>query len=339
MTSVDSSTLKLNPPPVERISWLDYAKGIGIFLVVLGHDLRGLITSSVLQPSAFLSSIDEWIYAFHMPLFFFISGLFIERAAAKPLQSFLSIKFKTIVYPYFVWSILQEFLRLLSGNPTEAMSNIWQILYHPVKQFWFLYVLFILSCAYALLRRYRVSTNVFFFICILLYGAHVWNINFGPWGVVYMTRLNAIYFGMGAFVAQTGLLNRSPPPPKVLLGSAIAGFTAITIAVLLHLTKIPLIAPLLATSGILASFALAQWLAHYAPQGFLKTWGFLSLQIFVAHSLFSAIARLFLQKVHADPALHVVLETAAGIYGAIALYWICNKLKFPYAFTLRPAKT
>ena len=46
----------------KRIEWLDIAKGITIILMVLGH-------SSIPKP------ISNWIWSFHMPLFFFASGI------------------------------------------------------------------------------------------------------------------------------------------------------------------------------------------------------------------------------------------------------------------------
>lgn len=46
---------------MKRLKWIDVLKGIGMYLVILGHThfaSRGVI------------------YAFHMPLFFLISGMF-----------------------------------------------------------------------------------------------------------------------------------------------------------------------------------------------------------------------------------------------------------------------
>lgn len=48
-----------------RLSWLDIMKGIGIILVV-GH-----ISSNKI--------IFNWLYSFHMPLFFFAAGWYIKR--------------------------------------------------------------------------------------------------------------------------------------------------------------------------------------------------------------------------------------------------------------------
>jgi len=62
---------------LERI---DSAKGVGIVLVVIGHAWRGLQTAGLIDNPALYGRIDTAIYAFHMPLVFFLSGLVRERA-------------------------------------------------------------------------------------------------------------------------------------------------------------------------------------------------------------------------------------------------------------------
>ena len=47
---------------IKRIDYLDYTKGFGILLVILGH---------IYDAS---NPIKIWLYSFHMPLFFIISG-------------------------------------------------------------------------------------------------------------------------------------------------------------------------------------------------------------------------------------------------------------------------
>ena len=52
-----------------RILWVDAARGIGMMLVVLGHAI-----SDTTMDNPLLSRLFYFIYSFHMPLFFFISG-------------------------------------------------------------------------------------------------------------------------------------------------------------------------------------------------------------------------------------------------------------------------
>src|SRR6266511_3040172 len=89
-----------------RIDWVDAAKGFGIILVVVGHAIRGLLEARILTETASVQYVDTWIYSFHMPLFFFLTGLFIARSAEKKtLPHFIFDKVATLAYPYFVWSI------------------------------------------------------------------------------------------------------------------------------------------------------------------------------------------------------------------------------------------
>jgi fucose 4-O-acetylase-like acetyltransferase len=325
----------------ERVNWLDYAKGIGIFWVVLGHTLRGL-NDAVLPPSPLLEAIDQWIYAFHMPLFFFISGLLAERLAVKSLRQIIINRLQMIVYPYIIWSVLQEILRSITGSRTEPIADLWQIVYQPMMQFWFLYVLAIASLAYALLRKSHLPPSGFFILSLLLYLAHCQSINFGDWGVLYMVRMNLLYFGLGAAVNQTNwLVSLEKLSSLLLLSLTLGGFVLIALAVMLGIAEKLEIVPILATVGIGATCALARWLDRWGEgwmNRILREWGMLSLQIFVAHTIFSAIARTLLLKLQAPPALHILLGTAVGIYGSIWLYRLCQRLNFPYAFSLRPVR-
>lgn len=55
----------------DRIIWIDNAKAIAILLVVVGH-----IIQFMYSPEGFDQNIVfRYIYAFHMPLFFLLSGL------------------------------------------------------------------------------------------------------------------------------------------------------------------------------------------------------------------------------------------------------------------------
>lgn len=78
-----------------RSTWIDAAKGAGILLIFLGH-----IWSTV-TPSA----VYVWIYAFHVPLFFFVSGLTLKPGAG-PLGALAGKKIRTLVVPYLWYAFL-----------------------------------------------------------------------------------------------------------------------------------------------------------------------------------------------------------------------------------------
>lgn len=98
-----------------RIIWVDIAKGIGILLVLIGH----------ISQNQYISS---FIYCFHMPLFFIISGyLYSDK------QHYVKKKIKSILIPYLFfaiisflyWYIIERNLRGQDINPLNSFLNIW----------------------------------------------------------------------------------------------------------------------------------------------------------------------------------------------------------------------
>jgi fucose 4-O-acetylase-like acetyltransferase len=72
----------------KRIGYIDIAKGLGILVIVLAHnDLAG-----------YHPTLHKFIYAFHIPLFFFLSGMFFrpERTFGETLRR----RFNTLLKPY-----------------------------------------------------------------------------------------------------------------------------------------------------------------------------------------------------------------------------------------------
>ncbi|HCB1938448.1 TPA: acyltransferase family protein, partial [Klebsiella pneumoniae] len=173
-----------------RESWVDYAKGIGILLVVFGHVNRGLQAAGIIMPSKLYHLVDSIIYSFHMPLFFFLSGLFFIKSIEKKGKLLLFIdKFKTIAYPYLVWSLLQGTIEVLLSRFTNSKTSFTDLLMlfsHPRAQFWFLYALlmiFVLSIIIYSKRFFERGIIVLFviFSCVYIYSdkiGTVYNINY-----------------------------------------------------------------------------------------------------------------------------------------------------------------
>lgn len=92
-----------------RDSTLDIAKGLGIFLVVLGH------------LTTFKSPLYVGIYHFHMPLFFFISGMFFKYTTLKEC---IVKKGKRLLLPYlFYW----VFSRIVDYFGNGLVTHNWNV--------------------------------------------------------------------------------------------------------------------------------------------------------------------------------------------------------------------
>ncbi len=156
----------------ERNVWVDYAKAIGIILVVYGHVARGVFNAGLPMDEGEFVLVDSIIYSFHMPLFFFLSGLFFFDSLQKRGRGGLIInKVDTIVYPFIVWSLLQGLFEVVLSNYTNGqvtLTEVFSLLWMPRAQFWFLYALFLVFLVCTFL--YAKADRRYFLPFVVLFG-------------------------------------------------------------------------------------------------------------------------------------------------------------------------
>ena len=134
----------------KRIAYLDIARGIGMILVVMGH------------VEYVNSTLRQFISAFHMPLFFLISGILIwERQEEKRnLQELIKHKLRSIMLPYAVFSLL-SFVVEGSRIAIKGLAQ-WHIVFRQLYQslclqgvstLWFLPALFMSELLFVGIRK------------------------------------------------------------------------------------------------------------------------------------------------------------------------------------------
>lgn len=129
---------------MRRSDMIDVAKGIGILSVVWAH-AKG--------------PYSGYIYQFHMPLFFLLSGYLYSRR--KPVGAYAAGKFKTLYLPFVVWNIAFTLMKAFTGlqkfSRSGLVREIGKILLTLSKDgrflgaTWFLGALFAVSVLYRLL--------------------------------------------------------------------------------------------------------------------------------------------------------------------------------------------
>lgn len=77
--------------------WVDFLKGLAIILVVIGHNAN--------------DDIKEFIYSFHMPLFFIMSGFLFSP---KPIKQYFRKSVKRLVIPYIAFMIVIAMPQIIS---------------------------------------------------------------------------------------------------------------------------------------------------------------------------------------------------------------------------------
>jgi fucose 4-O-acetylase-like acetyltransferase len=161
-----------------RNSTIDAMRGVGIFLVVVGH--VGLLPD-------FLKSL---IYGFHMPFFFILSGyLFNEKKhTSLAWKQFFRARFNRLCIPAIVIGLscaipsiyfgqtdsLDLFFRRLVGVLYPIPSKTSTFNCTPI---WFLYCLFSVEIIYFTLskycRKWRLLVVLVLFVVGVLIGVHV----------------------------------------------------------------------------------------------------------------------------------------------------------------------
>ena len=159
----------------KRVAYVDIAKGIGIILVVMGHNDFALIS-----PFA-----HKLIYSFHMPMFFFMSGMFFKPDI--PFWTFARQRFNRVLRP-FLFMILFIFFTSISFSKVsivEASRRLVKAMYGSGQyldwvQFWFLPHLFVVGLfAYLFVRAIHqpLLFRMRWAILVVLYVIGVFSIN------------------------------------------------------------------------------------------------------------------------------------------------------------------
>ena len=179
---------------------LDIAKGIGILLVALGH------CPQVWTP------VKQWIYSFHVPLFFLLSGMVWDRASHEESgffnYAFLRKKALRLLVPGFLWGIAYMVARAVVSRSFKPESLGW-LLYNTessiskagsLTPLWFLSCMFVTACLFELLQGFfckkRLSNWILFGLS-LVFGAlglflpvldlgYPWNVDIAMLGLALM---------------------------------------------------------------------------------------------------------------------------------------------------------
>lgn len=189
----------------EKIGYIATARCIGILLVVYGHSFP----FDVYIPPV-LGNTVPFIYAFHMPLFIFLSGYLLTRNT-RPTVEYICRRGSRLLVPYFALSVaaflpkvlIQQFL-----NDTVELS-LWYLLKTELiprdniwGHFWYIPVVFFLGSLGVIMQQMvhkhsAAGWTVLAATYILLFLPETTN-----WFAIEDMRKTAFYFALGMVVAN-----------------------------------------------------------------------------------------------------------------------------------------
>ncbi|MBW8780611.1 MAG: acyltransferase family protein [Verrucomicrobia bacterium] len=181
---------------MKRNEFLDFAKGILIILVPVGHALQ----YAVYQNQDFFSDpFFKAIYMFHMPLFMGIAGFLSHAGMEKnPPGKFMRARAQTYLVPILAWAVLYQVILFicLGGHGWSAFPKAF------VREFlsglWFLWAL--VGCL-AMTAAARAFGRYFWAVYALMFCG----ILFLPdTGILYLFKYMVPYFQAGYLLAALG---------------------------------------------------------------------------------------------------------------------------------------
>lgn len=196
---------------IKRNNTFDIMKGIGMLLVIIGH-------------CWFPLPIRSFIFTFHMPLFFFVSGYFFREKNPKDL---LLNDFKRLLIPYFItctiligigsvqdivikqWSETPKWLIATLWGSGSTRSNALGAKLPSIGAVWFLLALFI--CRNAFNYLYSLGYKYFntLYITLAILATIFCNFIYLPWSI--LQGLSAmLFYGIGWNVYRFKLLVNKP---------------------------------------------------------------------------------------------------------------------------------
>lgn len=136
----------------KRLDYIDLAKCFGMLAIIWGHIIHEGWPNQI-------------VYSWHIPLFFFMSGMVFNASKYPTLKSFLSNRVRTLLVPYLVFSVATWLfwvaMRVLQHDSTDYWYPLMQtfvaqgsagFLRHNLP-LWFVTCLFVVEFLYYLINR------------------------------------------------------------------------------------------------------------------------------------------------------------------------------------------
>ena len=184
-----------------RKLWVDYAKTLGMFLIVWGH--------------YFPEPISKFIYAVNVPLFFVLSGYLFKDCAFRDfirknaislfLPYLLLCLFNFAIAFIFGWLSVDGFMRLGKTRVVAYLTGILIGSHSSVGMLWFVFILFwvkVLSYFTSKNVVVRVSVAVVFMIvaiCVHRYGDLDRDFRFSQ---LFAIPISYLFFDFGRFLKE-----------------------------------------------------------------------------------------------------------------------------------------
>lgn len=332
----------------DRLDWVDMAKGLSIFLVVMMYCAAsiGEDTGQV----GFLHWAIAFATPFRMPEFFLISGLFLSRVIDRPWAMFADRRVVHYLYFYVLWAVIHIIFKvaLVAGEPGLAVTQLAWAVVEPYGVLWFIYMLAVFGVVAKAMHQLRLPHWA------VLGGAAVLQMLEVHTGSYVVDQFAAYYVFFHAGYVFAPLIFRLGDRAGEHVGLALAvilawallnaalvfspGFRMDPVHPVMGIAGLPGIHLVLAFAGTIVICAVAALLSRLPWMSWLRWLGSKSLVVYVAFVLPMGIARTVLLKLGIDePNVLSLLTMAVAIGAPLVLWWLVQRTGFGRFLFERPA--
>ena len=318
--------------PASRVAWVDYSKGICIFLVVMLHangavgELRGA--------TGWLDHVVAFARPFRMPDFFLIAGLFLHRTIERPWRTYLEKKVLHFAYFYALWATLQFGLftareALLSGQSLAQIGRRYLWLFvQPDGSLWFIHSLAVYFVIVRLTRR--APRWLMLAVCG---GLQIANVDTG-WTVVDEFARRFVYFYSG-YALSTHVFRIADwgfEHGRGMLGYLLAWGVVNQVCVARGWAALPGAGLALGYLGAIAVVFFGVLLSRAPATGWLRYLGENSIVVYLGYYVCERALLKLGVGLTLDVGSAALVLTLGSVLGALALFWTATRagVTFPY---------
>ena len=263
----------------KRLEYIDIAKGIGILLVVVFHCKIGDV-----------SHLHNYVYSFHMPLFFLLAGLCFSTR--YDFKDFVTKRTERLLVPCFFFVIIHVAVSCVVHyqNPYEDVLS--KLPMHIPGALWFLPVLFISEVlCFPLICKLKRSARILGVILFGIAGAGIMALSLPIPQSLGTVPLSCFFVLIG--YELKGVVNKLLTLSRVKFFLLLIAWLVLTkvakvnVAFYDNISTPFLVSEVSSLLGIYVCMLVSVKLVGTRVGGVLADIGIVSLQIMLIHQLFS----------------------------------------------------
>lgn len=181
----------------KRDNSVDFFRAFGIICMIMGH-------------VGFGDYFDHFIHAFHMPMFFFVTGYFYKDRETVSISKYLLKKCRTLIIPYLFFACINFLFNIpIDGVNLNQLKNVFWISTTnkaiPAGALWFLTALFFADVIYFFIYH-LCKSDILLTIVVLLISAFGMYFNkitgmIAPWALT-IGLVGILFLHVGRLVAN-----------------------------------------------------------------------------------------------------------------------------------------